>query len=112
MNLSPLTSATDTSSATAAGTPGSSVTTSAFDSILALETLAAASPGLEVAVLEEGAVSEDAEAEEGEEGEIEDLLGFLASLTNPALTTRTPAGQAAGGAAANSDDAAVEAVAG
>ena len=110
MNLSPLTAATDTSSAAAAGTPGSSEAAAAFDNILALETLAAATPGLEVTVLEEGAVSEDAEADEGEEVEIEDLLGFLASLMNPASMTRTPAGQAADGVAANADDAGAEAL--
>jgi flagellar hook-length control protein FliK len=110
MNLSPLTAATDTSSAAAAGTPVSPDVATAFDNILALETLAAAAPGLEVAVLEEGAVSEDAEADEGEDGEIEDLLGFLASLMNPASMMRTPAGQAADAAAANSDDAGAEAL--
>ena len=109
MNLSPLTSATDTSAA-AATTPGSPAATSAFDNILALETLAAASPQLDATVLEEGGVSEDTETDDGEEGEIEDLLGFLASLMNPASMTHKPAGQATPGAAANSDDAAVEAI--
>jgi flagellar hook-length control protein FliK len=110
MNLSPLTAATDTSSAAAAGTAVGSDVATAFDNILALETLAAATPGLEVAVLEEGAVAEDAESDEGEDGEIEDLPGFLASLMNPALMTRTPAGQAADAAAANFDDAGAEAL--
>jgi flagellar hook-length control protein FliK len=110
MNLSPLTAATDTSSAAAAGTPGSAVAASAFDNILALETLAAATPGLEVAALEEGTISEDAEADEGEDGEIEDLLGFLASLVNPALMTRTPARPGANGVAADADHAGAQAI--
>jgi flagellar hook-length control protein FliK len=113
MNLSPLTAPTDTSSAAPAGTPVGSAVVTAFDNILALETMAAATPGLEVAVLEEGVIAEDSAADEGEDAEIEDLLGFLASLLNPASITRTPAGQTADAAvaAANSDDAGAEALA-
>jgi hypothetical protein len=64
MNLSPLAAATDTTAPATGAAPGSADAESAFDNILALETLAAAAPQFD-ASLEDITVQEDDTTEAG-----------------------------------------------
>ena len=110
MNLSPsvsATAATSNGAKPAAAGNAEADAASTFDNILALETIAAASPTLDVTGLEDMVVQEDGEGDEGEDG-IEDLLGFLTSLMNATMpASALPAVHANAGAA---NDASVEAL--
>lgn len=110
MNLSPSVSATSaTSNGSRPAAAGAAVAdaTSTFDNILALETIAAASPTLDVTGLEDMVVQEDGEGDEGEDG-IDELLGFLTSLMNATMpASALPAVHASAGA---TNDASVEAL--
>jgi flagellar hook-length control protein FliK len=86
MNLSPLAAATDTTAPATGAAPGSADAESAFDNILALETLAAAAPQFD-ASLEDITVQED---DTTEDGDIEDLLAFLSSLINTPVLPQGP----------------------
>lgn len=89
MMLSPLPAAVDNSVPAPMPPGGNSVAASAFDAILALETLAAAATPVDAAALEGLTVPEEVEFDDDDD-DIEDLLAFLTTLMNTPVLPQGP----------------------
>src|SRR5262249_6957496 len=106
MNLSPLAAVVDGATPGAAAPSARAEAGTAFDNILALETLAAATPSLDAVTLEDLTIGQDGDSDDGEAGDIERPRDFLGGLMKPPVPSELPA------IYASAADAGVDVVAG